>query len=110
VLARRGFAGGQVAFMQAFYTSDDDQALTLARMRQESVPFVLLVEDEQPAFEGGFPKVLAHITSRYEVMAHVPVEGMQGVRVLVERQRTRNGRDAETGWPCFKSRNVSTRT
>jgi hypothetical protein len=110
VLGRRGFAGGQVAFMQAFYASDDDQALTLARMRQESVPFVLLVEDEQASFAGSFPKVLAHIDAAYRVMAHVPVEGMQGVRVLVERQRRGNATDGETGWPCFKARSSPAHT
>lgn len=108
VLARRGFAGGHIAFMQAFYVSDSDQALTLARMRHESVPFVLLVLDEQDAFAGSFPKILAYIESTYDVLTDVPVDGMKGVRVLVERSRRRTGVDAKTGWPCFIQRGSST--
>jgi hypothetical protein len=107
VLARRGFAGGQVAFMQAFYASEGDQALTLSRLRRQSVPFVLLVQDEQAAFEGSFPKLLAYINDAYDVMTTVPIDGMQGVRVLVERQRHPTGIDASTGWPCFRPRNHS---
>jgi len=101
VLARRGFAGGQVAFMQGFYASDADQVLTLSRMRGESVPFVLLVLDEQAAFESSFPKLLTYITGAYDVMTTVPLDGMQGVRVLVERRRQPGSVDASTGWPCF---------
>jgi hypothetical protein len=104
VLARRGFAAGHIAFRFGYYGSDADQALMLSRMAHESVPFVLLVLDEQPSFEGGFPKVMSHITSAYDVMADLPVEGMQGVRVMVERDRHRTSLDPSTGWPCFSTK------
>ncbi|HEY1303470.1 MAG TPA: hypothetical protein VGF24_07985 [Vicinamibacterales bacterium] len=102
VLARRGFAGGQVAFVEALYASDADQALTLSRMRHESVPFVLLVRDEQAAFAGSFPRILAYIDEAYQPMTDVSIAGMQGVRVLVERQRRPTGVDFNTGWPCYR--------
>ena len=102
VLARRGFAGGQVAFVQSLYASDADQALTLSRMRHESVPFVLLVQDEQAAFAGNFPRILAYIDEAYQPMTDVPIAGMQGVHVLVERQRRPTGVDFNTGWPCYR--------
>jgi hypothetical protein len=102
VLGRRGFAGGHVAFMEGFYSSAEEQSLTRSRMRRESVPFVLLVLDEQAAFAGGFPMLLAHITSSYDVLADVPIEGMKGVRILVDRMRRRTGVDLTTGWPCFR--------
>jgi hypothetical protein len=103
VLARRGFAAGHVAFRLGYYNSDADQTLMLSRMTHESVPFVLLVQDEQAAFEAGFPKLMSYITTAYDVMTDLPVEGMQGVRVMVERQRRRERVDTSTGWPCFST-------
>jgi hypothetical protein len=103
VLSRRGFAGGHIAFLEAFYQSDADQLLTLERMKHQSVPFVILPLDDQDAFARSFPKVLAHVTETYEVMADIPVDGLKGVRIMVERARPRDGTDPETGWPCFTS-------
>ena len=104
VLSRRGFAGGHIAFLEKFYHSDADQLLALERMKHESVPFVILPLDEQEAFARSFPKVLAHVTATYDVMADIPVDGLKGVRIMVERDRPRHGTDPETGWPCFTSR------
>lgn len=104
VLSRRGFAGGHIAFLEKFYHSDADQLLALERMKHESVPFVILPLDDQDAFARSFPKVLAHVTEAYDVMADIPVDGLKGVRVMVERARPRHGTDPETGWPCFTSR------
>jgi hypothetical protein len=101
VLSRRGFAGGHIAFLESFYSSDADQQLTLTRMNGESVPFVILPLDDQDAFARSFPKVLAHVTAAYDLMADIPVDGLKGVRIMVERERPRHGTDAETGWPCF---------
>jgi hypothetical protein len=101
VLARRGFAGGHIAFMEAFYHDEVDQRLTLTRMQRESVPFVVLPLDDQDAFARSFPKILAHLTAAYDLLADIPVDGLKGVRILVERARPRRGTDPETGWPCF---------
>lgn len=101
VLSRRGFAGGHMSFQEAFYHSDADQQLTLERMKRESVPFIVLPLDDQDAFARSFPHILAHLTAAYDVLADIPVDGLKGVRILVERARPRLGTDAETGWPCF---------
>jgi hypothetical protein len=101
VYARRGFAGGHIAFLEAIYHSDADQELTLKRMERESVPFVVLPLDNQDAFAGSFPKVLAHVTAAYDVLADISADGLKGIRIMVERARTRTGTDSETGWPCF---------
>jgi hypothetical protein len=101
VLGRRGFAGGHIAFQEAFFTSDADQALTLERMHRESVPFVVLPLDDQATFARDFPKLLAHVERAYEPMADMPAEGLTGIRIMVERSRPRRGVDVATGWPCF---------
>jgi hypothetical protein len=101
VLSRRGFAAGHIAFLEGWYTTDADQALALARMRRQSVPFIVLPLDDQDTFAGSFPQILAHITRGYDLLADIPVDGLTGVRIMVERARTPTGTDAETGWPCF---------
>ncbi len=102
VLAGRGFAGGHVAFMQGFYTSTLEQSRTLARMRQESVPFALVVLDNYPEFAREFPLLSAHLSSRYDRLTDIAIPEMQGVRVLVEHERRASRVDDETGWPCFR--------
>jgi hypothetical protein len=101
VLARRGFAGGQIAFREGFHHSAAEQSLTLARMTRQSVPFVVLPLDDQDAFERSFPRVMAHITAAYDVLTDIQVEALKGVRIMIERARPRTGTDSVTGWPCF---------
>jgi hypothetical protein len=108
VLSRRGFGGGHIAFLEKFYHSDADQELTLKRLQRQSVPFVVLPLDDQDAFERSFPKIQAHITAAYDLLADIPVDGLKGIRILVDRTRTRTGSDSETGWPCFTSQTGTT--
>jgi hypothetical protein len=102
VLAQRGFAGGHAAHLEAFYSSDLEQSITLARMQRASVPFVVLVLEEERTFNSNFPKLVAHIEHAYSQLADVPVDGMKPVRLLVERNRRPTHIDAATKWPCFR--------
>jgi hypothetical protein len=102
VLAERGFAGGQLAFLEGFYTSPADQRLTLSRMQRESVPFVLLMRNREDVFRANFDLISQYIDGRYRPMADVPVEGTDAVRLFVDTQRSSSGIDHETGWPCLK--------
>jgi hypothetical protein len=102
VLGERGFAGGQMAFMPGFYSTEADQALTLERMRRQSVPFVLLVLGIESPFQSRMPRIASYVQERYEPMATVAVPETLGVRVYVERHRPSTGVDRVTGWPCFR--------
>jgi hypothetical protein len=62
---------------------------------------VVLPLDNQDAFAGSFPKVLAHVTAAYDLLADIPADGLKGIRIMVERARPRLGTDSQTGWPCF---------
>jgi hypothetical protein len=101
VLAERGFAGGHVAFLEGFYASPEEQRATLARMRHESVPFVLMVAEREDAFRRSFPLLGAHLDADYQPMTDIPLEDTDAVRVLVEKKRVSSHRDAQTGWPCL---------
>ncbi len=101
VMAERGFAGGQIGFVDGYYTSTVEQELTLARMERERVPFVLRFLDREPEFRNGFALVNDYIERRYRAIADVPVDGTRGVRLLATRAREAPRVDAETQWPCF---------
>jgi hypothetical protein len=98
VLSDRGFAGGQIAFLEGFYATDGEQANTIARMQQQSVPFVLLVQGQ----EFHMPRLMSYIEGRYRPMTHVDVPGTDGVQVLVDQTRPSVRNDPSTGWPCFQ--------
>lgn len=100
VMAERGFAGGHLAFLDGFYSSAADQHRTVARLRRESVPFVLMVAGREDGFRASFPLLSEYIDSRYRPVAEVPVE-TTGVRVLAEQERPAGRLDSQTGWPCF---------
>jgi hypothetical protein len=102
VFARRGFAGGQLAFMPGYYDSTEEQTRTLARLRGQSVPFALVSLDTVEEFRNAFPLIADHIRERYRVLTDVPGSGFPGVRVFIERDRPSHGIDPETGWPCFR--------
>jgi hypothetical protein len=101
VLANRGFAGGQMAYRPAFYATDEDQRKAIARMRSQSVPFVIVGLEEETGFRGALPLVAAYVDAHYEPLAQIPVPDTRGLQIYVERGRRAASVDAATGWPCF---------
>ncbi len=102
VIADRGFAGGHGSFRPYFYTSDADQAQTVARLQRQSVPFVVSARQWYPELKGQMPAVFAYLEQRFEPFVHVPVPETDGVDLLIERGRAATRVDAATGWPCFQ--------
>ena len=98
----RAFAGGQVHFMEGWHASLPEQRLTLDRLRHQSVPIVLM-GDQDEGFERGFPWVADYIRTRY---AEAPFAGNADDRiwrVLVDRLRTPSGTDPMLGLPCYRT-------
>ena len=102
VLAKRGFAGGQIAFLRNFYMTPEEQQQTINRMRRQRVAFVVIALDHHTEFQEYFLPVHAYISTRFEPFTDVAVETTKGVRILVERGRVPVGVDPTTGWPCFR--------
>lgn len=102
VMADRGFAGGHWSYRPDFYTSEADQTKTIARLEQQSVPFVVSTRQVYEDLTKQMPALLSYIDRRFEFMAHVPVPETPGVDVLVERGRQATHVDEATGWPCFR--------
>ncbi len=88
VLANRGFAGGQMAYRPAFYASDNDQRKAIARMRSQSVPFVIVSLEEEAGFRGSLPLVAAYVEAHYEPLAQISVPDTRGLQLYVQRGRS----------------------
>ena len=103
-IAGRSFAGGQPTFRPGFYTLESDQQLTLARMRRESVPVVLL-DDERSYnshFVPQFRLIHDHVMASYERAGVLPAPAGPPVQVFTLRGRAAAGHYRMTGLPCFR--------
>jgi hypothetical protein len=99
--AQRRFAAGQAYFGGSF-GGDDGQHLALRRLRQEVVPFAIIPSDYASDIESTFYLIDQYLRARYTLMTEVPVSEELDVRILVDSTMVPSGRDADTGWPCFR--------
>jgi len=102
-VAGRRFAGGHPTFRPGFYTLERDQQQTLARLRRQSVPVVLL---DAPAsynthFVPQFTLIHAHVMAHYERAGELAAPAGPPVQVFTERGRAATGRYRGTEMPCF---------
>ena len=104
VIANRGFAGGHVGFSPGFYGSDAEQSLTLARLRRQSVPFVVRVLEVDGELAETMPLVFAYLDEHYELLAELDVADKPDIRLYLERGRRAVSTDQQTGWPCLPAK------
>jgi hypothetical protein len=100
--ARRPFAGG--AYEHYNYASEVNQRRVVDRLHRETVPFALIPSEAEQEFYRDLPTVAAYFRGRYVPLADVPVYEDRSVQILVDSTLAAPSRDAETGWPCFRSR------
>ena len=100
MIAGRGFAGDGVVF-GSWYASETNQGRTVERLEGRPPLFVLHAGDYE-GFRGRFGLVDAFVTSAYESIAELPVEGTTSVNILVHRNRRPVGTDRQSGWPCYR--------
>lgn len=98
VIADRGFAGGHMMFLGGFHASPGEQALTVGRLAEQQVPFVLVPAAERAGFEQGFAQVASYVNARYRLLTSVEMDG-GSVDILVDASRL-DGQPAPGEWPC----------
>jgi hypothetical protein len=96
---RRGFAGGQVALTQGYYTTDRDAALLLERMGREDVPLVLMDSESEHDIDVGYPTIMSLVHSRYREVLRTKA-GADKDFILLARTDRRAVR-TDGGLPCF---------
>lgn len=99
--AGRGFGGGQVVFFSGYYTSPEEQELTLDRFRREQVPVIVLAVENAAEFQRGFVDLAAYIDANYVRAGNIDLPGDRRGDVLLDRRRAPAGVYAPLGWPCF---------
>jgi hypothetical protein len=99
--AQRLFAAGQEYF-GAYFGSDANERFAYAHIQRERVPFAILPSDDIDEFNSRFPLIAPYVHERFVPLTDVMVSDEQTIHILVNRGMQAAGRDAETGWPCFR--------
>jgi hypothetical protein len=102
-LARRAFAGGHADLRPGFFRTEEAQRLTLARLRAQSVPMVLLDSGDEKNFRESFPLIVAYLDSQYRQAGTHVFDGRFGITLYVRKDLTPTGVYAPFDWPCYGS-------
>jgi hypothetical protein len=102
-LGERGFAGGHADLRPGFFTTEEMQRLTVARLRAQSVPVALVgASDDLGGFRDSFPIVVSYFDERFQNTAEHTFGGRFPIRLLVNRDARPTGRFQPLDWPCFR--------
>jgi hypothetical protein len=103
-LAQRAFAGGHADLRPGFFRTEEAQRLTLARLRSQSVPIMLLeAGDELKNFRDSFPLIVAHLESQYRDAGTRVFDSRFATTLYVRKDLTSTGTYAPFDWPCYGS-------
>lgn len=102
-MAGRSFAGGHPTFRPGFYTLASDQRRTLDRLSHESVPVVLLDQEQSYTshFVPQFRLIHEHVMASYERKGELPAPAGPPIQVFTQRGRVALGHYRTTDLPCF---------
>jgi hypothetical protein len=100
IVAKRGFAGDHRRIYRRL--SDWEQARTIARLRQERVPFVLIPLPRKAWLQDSNPEIWRYIESRYVPMTTIPPGDAGGYQILRESSWTGTTVYGQTDWPCVR--------
>jgi hypothetical protein len=100
VIAGRRFAGDGVVF-GSWYASAIHQERTVGQLLRDPPVFVIHAGD-YPGFASRFGLIDEFVMSAYVLMAEIPVEGSDNVRILSRRGHPVTRPDPDTRWPCYR--------
>jgi hypothetical protein len=102
-LAQRGFAGGRLDLRGGFYDTPAEQALTLERLRAQTVPVVIgPPSDGAEEFAAEFPSVAAYLADAYRSAGDYDVGEGLSFALLVHADAEPVGTWEPLGFPCFR--------
>ena len=101
LFAGRPFAAGQSQFFRQSFATDQDQALMLARLRRQTVPFVLVNEEERPEFTRAFPRLAAYLAENFTIRTRFARDDGGGTIALAVRNDLHPRASFDTPpWAC----------
>jgi hypothetical protein len=107
-LAQRGFAGGHADLRPGFFATEDAQRLTLARLKAQPVPIILLDTGQSyENFRSSFPLITAYIDREYQLAGTREFDGRFGINLFVRKDRTPASTWEPFGWPCYSGKGTA---
>ena len=100
LVADRGFAGDHRKLFAPFHASSWEQARTIARLKQQHVPVIVIPRQRRQSFEAGYPDLWQYLQSRYVPMATIPPDDPDGFEILRDSSWTSDRHYRNTTWPC----------
>jgi hypothetical protein len=102
-LAERGFAGGHGDLRAGFFATDADQALTIQRLRRQSVPIVIGPSHaEREEFDRRLPVVARYLDEQYRDLGDRDLGEGLVVSLLVSRTARSTRTFEKFAAPCFR--------
>ena len=101
VFSRRPFAGREAMLLPLYRTPATYEASVLETWKRQHVPIVLTGKATYPTFVAAYPALANHLATHYRPIADTQRD-TNTITIYAERTRTPNGRDAESGWECFR--------
>jgi hypothetical protein len=98
--ARRAFAGG-ISYFGGYPAIAELDERVLAKMRSETIPFVLTASEFAGEFAVRFPLTERFVRLRYMPLVDISIRDDLTIHILVDATLPPRGRDAATGYPCF---------
>lgn len=99
IVADRGFAGDHRKLFAPFHSTDWEQARTIARLREQRVPFVIIPSERKQSFEETYQALWNYVRERYVPMATLGEEP-HTFEIFREASWTSASAHGATGWPC----------
>ena len=100
LFAGRPFAAGQSQFFRQSFATDRDQDLMLARLRRQTVPFVLVNEAEQAEFSRAFPRLAAFLAQTYTVRTRFARDDETTIALMVRNDLHPRASFGAAPWIC----------
>ena len=100
LFAGRPFAAGHAQFFRESFATERDQAAMLARIRAETVPFVLVNEADHGEFSRAFPRLAAFIDGAYTIRARFPRDEDTSIGIAVRNDLHPRTSFGAPPWVC----------
>jgi hypothetical protein len=102
VFARRGFSAGHPSFQSPHsYTTQQDQALIIARLDRDRAPIVLINESARPEFGKAYPRVDEYLRSQYgRPTGEFTIRDGSLISIVIRRGLKATDTYGPERWPC----------
>ena len=100
--AERAFAGGQVYLKGGWHDSSEAQELTIARLKRQRVPLVIINAATEAEVQSRFPLVYQYVQNNYREATRGNFGGGPDYAVFVKQDLPPRSTEPHVGLPCYR--------